>query len=127
MVKIMKKLLLGSLSLVAAIVIFAAPSPKTGTALVTYNYTFGDTNNPANILVTNFVAYFGTVSGQYTGSVNAGTNFSCMVPNLARGATYFFVVTAQASNGLESDYSLEVSVTIPNKPSKPTSPSATLQ
>ena len=33
--------------------------------------------------------------------------------NLASGATYFFAVTAYDTNGLESDYSSEVSYTVP--------------
>ena len=105
----------------------AAPSPRTGTALVSWNYTFGDTNSPANASVTNFVVSFGTLSGSYTGAVNAGTNFAVQVPNLTRGATYFFAVSAQSTNGLESDYSVETSLFVPNRPGKPTSPNSALQ
>ena len=36
--------------------------------------------------------------------------------NLLNGTTYFFAVTAYDTNGLESDFSTEISYTIPEPP-----------
>ena len=56
--------------------------------------------------------YYGSTSGGYTnfldvGAVNLGT-----VPDLQDGAVYFFAVTAYNLEGLESDYSNEVALTV---------------
>lgn len=98
--------------------VVAGPSPKFGSATVNWSYDFP--NNPG---VTNFMIYFGTTSSNYTSTWSVGgTNLSSVVTNLTRGTTYYFVVTAQATNGLESDYSFpEVSYKVPNKPAAPTS------
>jgi hypothetical protein len=38
---------------------------------------------------------------------------------LAPGSTWFFVATAYNTSGLESDFSIEVSVTLPSRPAAP--------
>ena len=45
----------------------------------------------------------------------AGTNLTVSVSNLVEGTTYYFAATAVDTNGLESDYSTEVSTLIPVK------------
>jgi chitinase len=68
-----------------------------------------------------YCMYSGTNSGVYTASNNVGNITTNVVNNLMPGKTYFFAVTAKNTSGLESDFSNEVSVTIPIvKPSAPT-------
>ena len=57
--------------------------------------------------------YQGAASRNYTSSIDAGAKTSLTVSNLAAGVPYFFAVTAYNSNRLESDFSAEVSYTIP--------------
>lgn len=56
--------------------------------------------------------YYGTSSGNYTEVIDAGNVTTRTVGRLAPG-TYYFAVTAYNGSGYESDYSNEVSKTIP--------------
>ncbi len=62
--------------------------------------------------------YDGAASRTYTNTVDVGNATTGTLSNLVSGATYFFAVTAYDTNGLESDYSSEVSYTVP-LPSNP--------
>jgi len=67
-------------------------------------------------LLTNLAGYrihYGTASGSYTQMVNVDNPSlnSYAVDNLTNG-TYYFSVTAYDDTAMESDYSLEVSVTL---------------
>ncbi|HZJ16051.1 MAG TPA: Ig-like domain-containing protein, partial [Chthoniobacteraceae bacterium] len=54
--------------------------------------------------------YYGTSSRNYSGYVPVGSATTTgTVPNLQDGLTYFFAVTAYCTDGMESDYSGEVS------------------
>ncbi len=57
--------------------------------------------------------HYSTQSGNYLWVVDAGSGTSCTLPNLTVGSTYYFAATAYDSNGYESDYSNEVSYTVP--------------
>jgi fibronectin type 3 domain-containing protein len=57
--------------------------------------------------------YDGVASRTYTNVIAAGNGTTNTVTGLAGGVTYFFAVTAVDTNGLESDYSSEVSYTVP--------------
>lgn len=93
----------------------AAPSPNVASITLAWNYDF-----VASPGVTNFIIYSGTSSSNYTSSVSAnGTNLTLVINGLNRGSTYYFAATAVNTNGLESDYSNELQVRIPNKPAKP--------
>jgi hypothetical protein len=70
--------------------------------------------------VLNYNLYYGHASATYTNSFSVGTNLTGSVSNLVRGSTYFFAVTAYATNGLESDFSNEISYTSPTPPTPPT-------
>jgi hypothetical protein len=71
--------------------------------------------------VINYNLYYGPASATYTNSFSVGTNTTGSVSNLVRGSTYFFAVTAVcATNGLESDFSNEVSCKSPAPPTPPT-------
>ena len=59
--------------------------------------------------VVGYALYYGGASRQYTNSVNTGLATSNTVVGLQVGVTYYFAATARATNGLESDFSNEVS------------------
>ena len=74
-----------------------------------------------NYVVGSYNLYYGAASGVYTNrvSVLGVTNTTNMVTNLVRGVTYYFAATAVTTNGLESDYSNEVSTKIATVPASP--------
>lgn len=61
--------------------------------------------------VVGFKVHYGTSSGTYTSTLDAGATPSYTVSGLSSG-TYYFAVTANDSSGNESSYSNEVSKTI---------------
>ncbi len=62
--------------------------------------------------VAGYHLHFGTASGTYTQSINAGNVTSYTIGNLAEGTTYYFAVTDYDTAGNESGYSNEVSKTL---------------
>jgi fibronectin type 3 domain-containing protein len=62
--------------------------------------------------------YYGTASGNYTGSINVvGKNSTSMpvttlVSTVPAPGTYYIVVTAYDSSGIESNYSNEITVNL---------------
>src|SRR5207253_752533 len=69
--------------------------------------------------------YFGTQSRTYSSRVDAGNALQRTIPNLTNGVTYFFAVAAYSTNGVESDFSSEISYTAGNTPTNPPSISMT--
>ncbi|WP_298236191.1 fibronectin type III domain-containing protein [uncultured Azohydromonas sp.] len=86
-----------------------APAPAaTGSALLTWNAPTGS--------VQGYRVYYGTSSRSYAQEKGQGlfvTNTTVSVPNLDRGTTYYFAVTAVAAGGAESTYSSEATKAIP--------------
>jgi hypothetical protein len=68
--------------------------------------------NPEPDIAT-YVLYYGSSSGKYIYSTNAGNTTNITVTGLQPGLTYFFVVTARNTSGLESDPSTEISYGVP--------------
>jgi len=66
-------------------------------------------------LITAYGIHWGGVSLAYTNSVTVGpaTNTTARIGPLVAGATYYFAATSKLYNGLEGDYSPEVSYTVP--------------
>jgi len=69
--------------------------------------------------VAGYNVYYGTASGVYTNEIPAGAATSSIVSGLAENVTYYFTVTAYDILGLESDFSNEVSYTVPGPVSQP--------
>jgi len=85
--------------------------PSTNISMVTLAWDYDFTNNPG---VNAFRIYDGIASRTYTNVVNVlGQITTGQVSNLLGGSTYYFAATAVDTNGLESDYSSEVSYTPP--------------
>lgn len=57
--------------------------------------------------------YIGTTSGTYGAPTDVGLNVTATVPGMVCGCTYYFVVTAYNSSGMESAKSTELAYTIP--------------
>jgi len=57
-----------------------------------------------------YKVYSGPSSRSYTNTVDAGTNTSVLITNLANNANYYFAATAYDTTGLESDFSNEVGI-----------------
>lgn len=108
----MKKLLA-----VVALFLFcfvAAADPTTNAPSVTLAW---DVSN--DLSVSGYRVYWGVASRQYTNfvAVAGRTNSTAVVPNLARNTLYYFAATCTATNGLESDFSAQVTYqTLPIPP-----------
>jgi hypothetical protein len=63
--------------------------------------------------VVGYNIYFGVASRTYTNMVSAGNATSVTINGLIEGVTYFFAATTYNAVGIESDYSTEISYTIP--------------
>jgi hypothetical protein len=59
--------------------------------------------------VDGYRVHYGTVSGNYTQTSDVGKSTAATILNLAAGQTYYFVVTAYNSAGMESQVSDEIS------------------
>jgi fibronectin type 3 domain-containing protein len=72
--------------------------------------------------VTNYRVFWGTQSRNYTEWYDAGNTTSAAVGPLVEGVTYYFAVVAMTADGRMSDYSNEVSYTVPLPPPPPAEP-----
>lgn len=69
--------------------------------------------------VTGYRLHYGTVSQTYTNHTDVGNQTAATITGLAEGVQYFFSVTAYDVSNLESDYSTEVSYTVPKPDTEP--------
>lgn len=76
--------------------------------------------------ISEYRLYVGPASRTYTNCIAVGNLTTTRVTNLVGGATYFFAVTACDANKAESDFSNEISHTVPLPPNNgPAQPPAT--
>lgn len=65
--------------------------------------------------VQGYTVHYGQTSGVFPSVADAGNKTSTTISGLISGQTYYFVVTAHDSSGGESQYSNEITYTIPTK------------
>jgi hypothetical protein len=70
-----------------------------------------DRNSDPNIA--GYRVYYGPTSGAYPSVIDAGNATQQVVNNLQNGITYYFAATAYNTAGVESEFSAEVSHTMP--------------
>jgi len=70
-------------------------------------------NRSPDTNVVGYNAYYGVASRTYTNTINLGNTTKATISGLVEGATYYFALTAYNILGLESDYSSEISYTVP--------------
>lgn len=97
-----------------ASILLSMPTPALASHSVILSW-----NPSVDHSVVGYNVYYGTASGVYSQIIPVGNVTSVTVSNLVTGVTYFFVVTAVDSVGLESLPSNELSYTVPS-PASPT-------
>jgi hypothetical protein len=90
--------------------LFAGFSPGTSAAPSTVTLAW-DASTDSTVMGYN--VYYGVASQNYTNILDAGNGTLLPVPNLVPGTTYYFAATTYNAVGLESDFSVETSYTIP--------------
>ncbi len=63
--------------------------------------------------IASYKIYFGPASGVYTNTIDVGNATNATITSLVSGVTYYFAATATDTSGLESEFSNEVSYTVP--------------
>ena len=108
----LKGVTMGILLRGALMIFMPLTSLGQGSAVVAWNAS-------TNTGVAGYNVYYGNASRSYSNVVNAGANLSAALTNLTAGKTYFIAVTAFDGLGNESDYSTEVSYTVPGFSDQP--------
>lgn len=97
----------------ASLAAFTVTVSSASTTSVTLSWVPPTTNTDGTPLVglAGYRVYYGTASGQYTQNLSIGSPSvtSAVLEGLGSGYTWYFAVTAVASNGVESAYATEVS------------------
>ena len=116
----MKRLLLFAFALLGALPALADPTTNAPSVTLAWDAV----NDP---IVNGYGLYWGVASRSYTNFivVTPQTNTICTVSNLVRNTTYYFAATSRATNGLESDFSVEVSYHTSPLPPRPENVRAT--
>ncbi len=91
--------------------VFNAAILFAGSAQLSWTPPTANTDGTPLTDLAGYKVYYGTASGKYSQSVNAGNVTTYTVPNLTDGTTYYFATTAYNTAGAESGYSNEVSKT----------------
>jgi hypothetical protein len=98
--------------LVAVVSVLFAGSPKVS-AQSTHSVSVAWDPSPGPNIA-GYVVHYGTAAGNYSATLDAGTQTSAIVAGLQEGMTYYFVVTAYDDFGVSSDPSNEASYQVPS-------------
>jgi len=118
---VLKKIIFSISYLSLIITIFAAcggvggssnPTNATGSVSLAWNAPTTSVDGTMATDLVGFKVYYGTASKTYTHIIDVKNVPSCTI-NALPPATYYFAITAYDSSGIESDYSTELSKTIP--------------
>jgi hypothetical protein len=115
-----------AIRLLGLLLMIGASHPLLGQSV---NLAWDASPNPA---VTGYKIYWGTISGNYTNSKDAGTSTTLTISDLAAGITNYFSVTCYGAGGAQSGYSVPVAYAASKaavlnpagRPGKPSNPSA---
>ncbi len=99
-------ILSGLLLLLLAILSLLVPAAHAGQVTVAW-----DPNLEPE--VAGYKIYYGTRSGSYTASIDAGNATSILLSGLQDGATYFFAAVAYDASNNESGFSNEITYAVP--------------
>jgi hypothetical protein len=69
--------------------------------------------------IAGYNVYYGTTSHEYTSMITTGNVTSVTIPGLTPGTTYYFAVTTYDNMGDQSDFSNEVSFSVPTVTAPP--------
>jgi len=100
-----RSLLLSAIFTVGSLLGWAGQPPQTSVTLA-WELALDDD-------VIGYRLYYGGESQTYTNAVSVGNATEVTIEPLIPGATYYFSVAAVGQNGLESDFSNEVTYTVP--------------
>ena len=103
-----RSVLTSTITLVSGIILFlslASQTKATGSATLQWD------QNPEPDIA-GYRLFYGPASGSYDQQIDVGNTTASTVSNLADGGTYFFVVTAYNTAGMQSLPSNEVSATV---------------
>ena len=89
-------------------VISSGQGGGTGSVTLSWNPPTTNTDGTPLTNLAGFKIHYGTSSGNYTWSINAGNVASYTLNNLQVGKTFYFVVSAYDTDGNVSEYSGEV-------------------
>src|SRR5262245_58719956 len=97
---------------VLAVLLIIGVALTLNTALAAQSVTL-QWNPSTDPSVTGYNIYYGAASRTYTNKIDVGNTTNATISGLVEGVTYYFAATAYNILGAESDYSAEVSYTVP--------------
>ncbi len=101
-------------------IIFLNSAPLlAGTATLSWDAPTTNADGTAPTDLAGYKVYYGTSSGNYTSTINAGNVTTYQITNLTNGLIYYFAVTTYNTSENESGYSNEVSKTIQDADTTP--------
>ncbi|MBI5192590.1 MAG: fibronectin type III domain-containing protein [Nitrospirae bacterium] len=109
-----RNILIVSISLLNIIIFGFNDSAFGGEAALSWTAPTTNVDGTTLTDLSGYKVYYGTSSGTYNSTVDAGNVTTTNIINLTEMVTYYFVVTAYDTAGNESNYSNEVSKTIPD-------------
>ncbi len=88
-----------------------------GTTIQAASVTLG-WNASTDPLIAGYNIYYGGTSGTYTNQASVGLATTAVTSGLLVGVTYYFAATSYNAAGMESQFSGEVSYTVPVQPQR---------
>lgn len=85
--------------------------PAAGSITLLWNAPTANSDGTPLTDLAGYKIYYGTMSNQYTSSIDIGNTTNYTIGNLSEG-TYYFTIVAYDTSGNESDPSAELSVYI---------------
>ena len=105
------------LLIMIVILILMSAENRAGAASVDLSWNASTATN-----VVNYNVYYGTNTGDYTSKLVVGNQTAAMISGLTPGVTYYFSATANDASGTESDFSGEITYSVPALVTPPTQP-----